>query len=255
MPSITGKWADGPFPLVSTSHVDYTPGKSHPAIYFALLMAHSHNGILRALNSIYHASTAVHTPDDIADLLEYIKIWHEWLEHHHHTEEELLFPLLEDLTGIPGSMAGNVAQHEAFTPGLGALHNYALNTAPEAYDGREVREIIDGFAMELAVHLKDEIPTLTGLARLDKPSQIKDMKAIFAKFEARMRHGGEAKRMFPIVLGTADVDYESNAMFPPVPAFLFWLTRVYLEKKYTRLWRFNPCTLTRTKRPLAFVGE
>lgn len=130
-------------------------------------MSHVHNTLVRGLNSIYLQGPHVRSPTDIRDFLFFCAAWVKTIEHHHDTEERVLFPAIEELTEKPDLMEGNHQQHEAFTPGLNSLLQSAQNTNPEDYKWDSLKAIIDGFAPSLMEHLVDEIDTLLHLETYD----------------------------------------------------------------------------------------
>lgn len=96
-------------------------------------MTHAHNILLRGLNSICQQAPNVHDPKDISDLLRFCWAWCITVDHHHETEEERLFPDLEELTKQSGLMEVNKNQHKAFHDGLHECQVYAEKTTPEEY--------------------------------------------------------------------------------------------------------------------------
>jgi hemerythrin-like domain-containing protein len=162
-------WADTPFKLIPTPFgtKDLSPGKAHGSQFIAQSMTHIHNCILRLLNAMYNQAPYVESPEDIRDFLQFVKHWHDELEHHHMTEEECFFLKVEEATGQKGIMEGNTEQHHMFGPGLEALGNYATTTGVHDYDGMKLREIIDSFGEILTTHLTEEIDTLLGLEKYD----------------------------------------------------------------------------------------
>jgi len=124
-----------------------------------------HNVLIRHLNCIYLQAPNVKLDKDIADFATFIHAWCVILEGHHHTEETLFFPWLEDYIGIKDHMGKNIEQHHAFHPGLKELDDYAtgLTAGKETYDGANVRKIIDNFGPILAQHLKEEVESLEAL--------------------------------------------------------------------------------------------
>ena len=78
-------------------------------------------------------------------------------------EEENFFPMIEEYTGVKGIMETNVHQHAAFGAGLERFKNYVFEATPETFDGRRVKEIIDGFGSVLRIHLTEEIDSLLAL--------------------------------------------------------------------------------------------
>lgn len=123
-------WADGPFKLIPTPH--FTQGPDEPVdqyVNVASQMAVSHNVILRALNRcvcrcrlpLYYSSPNINAtsiylqaphvkPEDYKDFIGYSQCWYQMITSHHRTEEEKIFPLIEELTE-KGLMTTNVEQH------------------------------------------------------------------------------------------------------------------------------------------------
>ena len=130
-------------------------------------MAHVHNCILRALNSIYLQAPHVYKVKDIRDLLFFGKVWHTFVDDHHRNEEESVFPSIEAFTAKAGLMQKNVEQHHAFHHGLDRFRDYIVNTQPEDFDAATLRAIIDEFSTVFRQHLADEIETLLGLTIYD----------------------------------------------------------------------------------------
>lgn len=127
-----------------------------------------HNTLLRIINSIYLQCINVGvrgTQQDIDDFVQYARLWHKGVTHHHHTEETMIFPDIERMAGVPGLMEANVAQHEAFHDGMESYKTYLdrVSAGEEKYDGLKFKQIIDSFADVLHQHLTDEIDTLVKL--------------------------------------------------------------------------------------------
>ena len=142
--------------------------QSHAAIKCATEMAHSHNVLLRGLNSIYQQAPHVHQQEDARDLLFYCRAWATMVEHHHDTEESHLFPDLDALTGTPALTATNREQHRELHAGLHSLTTYAESTAPEDYVWESgLRPVLDSFTPSFVQHLRDEIQTLLDLRTFD----------------------------------------------------------------------------------------
>jgi hypothetical protein len=137
------------------------------SIKLATEMTHVHNFLIRGLNSIYQQAPHVHDVTDARDLLVYCSAWVMMINHHHDSEESQLFPDLEELAQNPSIMAGNKEQHEKFHDGLEAFQHYAETADPQKYSWLELKDIIDGFAPSLMLHLREEIGTLLALRDLD----------------------------------------------------------------------------------------
>jgi hemerythrin-like domain-containing protein len=180
-------WADTPFTLIplparATSIISQA---DTTAIFLAREMVYAHNGMLRALNSIYLQAPYVKKLEDVKDLLQYTHIWYRWIHEHHDKEEEILFPMFERISGVKGLMEQNVAQHDAFVPGLEELGRYAKETPAKDYDAQKLREIIDRFGPALTTHLTEEIDTLMDMKKYDTVAIMKG----YSEFEEELRKG------------------------------------------------------------------
>ena len=73
-------------------------------------MALVHIAFIRSYNSIYQQ--APHTqPADYRDFVSYRLAWHEMMQGHHDSEEEVLFPGIKEATGVKGIMDRGKAEH------------------------------------------------------------------------------------------------------------------------------------------------
>ncbi|KAH8770313.1 hypothetical protein BGZ57DRAFT_1017042 [Hyaloscypha finlandica] len=250
MGSSKAPWADAPFALISSPGRGENLQKLDDAVFIARDMANAHNGMLRALNSIYQQCIFVKEPKDVKDLLLYATFWCDWIHEHHTGEETFLFPQIEEITGVKGLMEVNVAQHHAFMEGLEAFHKYAKETKVEEYDGLKLKLLIDRFGGKLTKHLTEEIGTLLGLKTYDGPA----LKKAYLKFDGEMRKG-EKSILYPIVFGSSDNSYEEGFEWPEVPGPIRALVHYWFERKYQGVWRFCPSTTWGERRPLMFTEK
>ncbi|KIW90461.1 uncharacterized protein Z519_09107 [Cladophialophora bantiana CBS 173.52] len=247
---MSSQWADEPYSLIST--LPFSKDSSHAAYYVATQMALAHNGILRGLNSIY--LQALHIPREdlgtIRDFLTYCQCWGESMHHHHDAEEEVFFPSIEQISGVHGIMDRNIEQHRAFTPGFDLFQEYARTCPPQDYDGAKVRSLIEGFGESLSRHLRDEIDTLRALDAYDSER----VRQAYKRLEKCLM-ATDNYRIAPLVFGTADRSFEGGLHdFPSVPFFVPCIIHYLFARRHRGAWRFNPCTIWRDRRELAFKG-
>lgn len=131
-------WAETPFPLIPIPGLGRPFKTLTPTEYMAQDMANAHNSLLRSLNSIYNQAPFVTSPKDISDLLQYAKLWCQWIDEHHTAEEEFLFPKIEEYTNGAGLMETNVEQHAAFWKGLETWEKYIKEVKTEKYEGKKM---------------------------------------------------------------------------------------------------------------------
>jgi hemerythrin-like domain-containing protein len=200
-----------------------------------------HNVITRGLNAIYLQAPHV-LPADTPDFLGYATAWSDFVHIHHAGEEAAFFPTIEQLTGVPGIMDGNIQQHEAFSAGLKAFDEYiaAATRAPESFSGARLVEIIDGFGQALVQHLADEIPTILALAEHREKMDIS--KVIEDEAKHSMSKLG-FKTTVPYLITALDVTFEEGLHrdFPPAPGLVKAVARALAPRFNKGYWRFAPC--------------
>ena len=145
-------------------------------------MAFAHNAMIRGINSIYNQAPNVRETEDIVDFLFFVRSWANWVGHHHHLEETLMFPSFEKIMEKPGFLQANIEQHHAFEPGLNKLRDFTNDTKPDDYSFEVLQGIIQDFASGLQQHLREEIPTLLAMRPYDSNALLKAYKA--SEFEA-----------------------------------------------------------------------
>ena len=124
-----------------------------------------HNVIIRGVNTMLNQAYSVASPKDIKDFLEYSISFCVLIHEHHEFEEVFFFPLMENVTGVPGILDGNVVQHEEFLPKIHNFDIYCKQVLLEVkkYDAKKFVELLEVFATLLMTHLADEIGTITQL--------------------------------------------------------------------------------------------
>jgi Hemerythrin HHE cation binding domain len=119
-----------------------------------------HNVIIRSLGSIWRNAPLV-TPKDLPAFICYSKTALEMLHEHHHTEEEVFFPVLAK-EGLAGMVEGNVEQHKAFHDAMSVLNEYFLSLEKDAsqYDAGKLRGLMQTLGEPLVSHLHEEVKCL-----------------------------------------------------------------------------------------------
>ena len=125
---------------------------------------------------------------------------------HQRLEEDLVFPEIDRLRGVTGSMQVNIDQHRACAPGLDKLRRYAAGTDPRDYDAATLVARIDGFRLVLQRHLTNEVSMLLKLEKDYNSGALLKIRPNFID------------EVLPLVLGLSDRTYEGDIWdFPPVP--------------------------------------
>lgn len=227
-------------------------------------MAYSHNCLLRGLNAIMQQGPHIvskgqpgYTEQDVIDFCFYVESWCKTVNHHHHTEETVIFPGIEKMAGEPGLLSGPTHQHEEFHDGMIELENTSngWQKAPQEYSWTKTKTIIDGFAPALTKHLYEEIDVFLSFeGRIDSDG----LQKCWDEGEAAAKAAGKISFLydiFPCVLGTCDKTYEGGNDFPPLPGFMPYAIKYWFGSYNSGAWRFNPCDFWGQPRPLPMLPE
>ncbi|KFH47167.1 hypothetical protein ACRE_019750 [Hapsidospora chrysogenum ATCC 11550] len=243
--------ADGPFKLISSAKSgDKKDAPAKGARVMAAEMSIVHNCLIRGINAIYLQAPNVSARGTSKDKLDFANFAWQWcvsLEEHHESEEQLFFPEMEELTGVPGLMDGNVEEHKLFHHGFEDVMAYLgrVKGGEEDLDGDRLRGMIDGFMPTLREHLEREIDTLTALDeyadKCDWPTWFKG-KADKMMME-KMSSASFRTDQLPLTMTLHDKTFEGGVWesFPPVPWLLHVALRWLFLNTHKDWWRFAPC--------------
>jgi len=133
-----------------------------PYSYDIWQMASLHAVIFNSLEAVYQNCVRI-APNDLANFLPVARDAFDFLKHHHDLEESLYFPAFEKYY----SMDTNRVQHRDFVPTAAEASVYLdkvdpqTTKTPEPFDPHVLREIIDRILVPAAVHMVDELDTLS----------------------------------------------------------------------------------------------
>lgn len=127
-----------------------------------------HNCVLRGINAIYLQADGVATRGTAKDKLDFANFAYQWgtmIDEHHQTEEEHVFPDINELSGVPGLMDANIQEHAIFHEGMKNFMSYLdrVKQGEEELSGEKLKGLIDDFVPTLRAHLDNEIETLVAL--------------------------------------------------------------------------------------------
>ncbi|KAG9051247.1 hypothetical protein FS837_010534 [Tulasnella sp. UAMH 9824] len=206
----------------------------------SIRMALLHNIAIRSLNGLIYYSQTIQVKDEkLTPFLEYAKHVVDWVHHHHESEEEVWFPLLESKFGT-GSMADNIAGHENFKAPFAAFEQLiaGFKAKEKTWDPEVFRQGIYAFTPVLREHLVEEIDTF-------RPYQLKERftKEELDAFETEMKAWLMARNVpekTPQIL-FANGDAVHGAWFPAMPPQFVAMIKGDLWKVHADWWEFGCC--------------
>ncbi|KAH7165620.1 hypothetical protein EDB81DRAFT_865662 [Dactylonectria macrodidyma] len=233
-------WVDTPFKLIPSSKSGAELGKEPKgAQKLACEMTLVHNAILRGLNAVYNQARSVSTKGTRKDKLDFANFAYAWtmvLKEHHRVEEDRVFPLINELTGVPGLMDGNVAEHQEFHDGFEAYLEYA----------DKARE-----------HLEHDIDTLLALDKYsDKVDWVVWFKKVIDEIMGYAMKNAEFRTdEFPMTIILHDETFDEGMWqnFPPIPWLFALLLRWMFMYRRKDWWRFSGCDFASQPQQLPFA--
>ncbi|KAB5575256.1 hypothetical protein GE09DRAFT_1264477 [Coniochaeta sp. 2T2.1] len=257
----TNPWVDGPYELISGSRSGAAPGKKlTPARIFASSMSCIHNSLLRGMNAVHRQCVNVAergTDKDKLDFANFAYLCAKLIEIHHHGEEDVLFPGINELAGVPGLMNDGVEQHAVFQKGLLEYQEYLteVKEGRQPLDGAKVKSLVESFMPAVRSHLDAEIDMLVGLEEYDRIDWAKWADAEEGKILKKLTSDYEGRvSIMPVPIVNHDKDFEDGtwAAWPPIPWPMMVLMRWLYLSKHNDWWRFSGCDLSSRRKELPF---
>lgn len=221
------------------------------------MMAQVHNCFIRGLNGIYHLAPKVPT-NDLANFVAYCLSLSECIDFHHDEEENVVFPQVEEVTGVKGLMAENVEQHAAFHDGLIAFQDYLrelLASDPTKLSTKRFRQLFRSFAGPLQIHLEAEITCIENLRAYDHTGV--DLEKMAAEAAQKSTTPGIIVSQLPALMLNHDRTFEdgySPGLWPPdIPAPVSFGVRRIGTCWYWGRWKFTTCDANQMPKDLVYM--
>ncbi|KAK1833933.1 hypothetical protein QBC39DRAFT_301764 [Podospora conica] len=255
-------YADHPFALIPTpSFPRLKNGEPVPPVdifhELATDMTLVHNLIIRGLNAIVLQAPHVTAPADIPPFTRFILAWHLMIAIHHAGEESMFFPEVERMSGVVGVMDKEKEEHEQFHAGLDELKGYvdAVVAGKEAWDGKRVVSVIEGFGDVLTGHLSGEVKSLEELRRFGEVKMAGVMKEAGKEAEAGMKALGAFGLAW--AFQQIDQEYEEGTWkdWPPAPWPIKFAAKSVLPRFYPDALKFAACDRNGKMQPLYALRE
>ncbi|KKY20809.1 putative hemerythrin hhe cation binding domain-containing protein [Phaeomoniella chlamydospora] len=233
-----------PFTLITNTNIDAWTDipPNHPCITLAQKMAEVHNTFIRLCNASYIQAPQIKPGTaDASDFLTWNKYIVDMIHEHHDSEEEEMFPLLENLVGTPGILSGNVDQHQAFHDALEKFESYCKNTKADDYSSEKVRQLWEELAPALNKHLMDEPETFYRL----KDTDPKELQKLLDQFNKAAEKKTDLFTFGVLFLQAQDNEFpgvngKTQILFADMPGFARYMIHYGTAWRYNRLWKFNP---------------
>ncbi|KAG6847786.1 hypothetical protein H0H93_006002 [Arthromyces matolae] len=159
-------------------------------------MVHAHNTFKLGYDTIL-SNLESPPQDDLKNFLGYCEAWALAIESHHTSEEEVVFPFLNQKMDF----SGEKAQHEVIHANLDKLLAVIVGakTDPTKFDAASLKALMDEFKEPLYTHLDDELEHISAQNLKDAQFEEPAVKALNQRLEAYAKSHGDPFLLVPFM--------------------------------------------------------
>ncbi|PVF94240.1 hypothetical protein CPB86DRAFT_800589 [Serendipita vermifera] len=226
-------------------------------VRYRWLMCGAHLVYAESMKQMYKLADSI-TPDEVNNFAIYCYCFTQSITHHHHMEEEILFPKLEPELKTPVS-----EEHQTFERFLNELNAYLqgilqvkqgktygqlvpdADRQKEEYDPAKLKGILETLVSPLLKHLMVS-KLMQEIVWLD-PENLKSTGLTAEKLRAADQAVGASFRrdLYPLTLGVHAVGHQPpGSEWPAMPGFVKRIIVPYvLYWRYRASWKYLPYRL------------
>ncbi|KAG6811265.1 hypothetical protein H0H92_008258 [Tricholoma furcatifolium] len=170
--------------------------------------------------------------DDLKNFLGYCEAWALSIESHHTSEEEVVFPFLNQKMDF----SGEKAQHEVIHTKLDKLLNLVLDAKadPTKFDAAALKDLMTEFKEPLYSHLDEEVEHVSADNLREAQFEEGDVKAMIKRLEAYAKSHGDPFLLVPYMRSHTPAAIKDT--WPPMP----WI----LRKLVVPYWKYSPYVMS-----------
>ncbi|KAG6907939.1 hypothetical protein DXG01_006797 [Tephrocybe rancida] len=186
-------------------------------------MVHAHDTFKLGYDTILsHLESPPH--DDLKNFLGYCEAWALSIESHHTSEEEVVFPFLNQKMDF----SGEKAQHEIIHANLDRLLALIIDAKadPSKFDAAALKDLMAEFREPLYTHLDEEVEHISASNLKEAQFEEHDVKTMVEKLEAYAKSHGDPFLLVPFMRRSVLAISELNG----VPMFLPTVTLLQQSK-------------------------
>ncbi|KAJ6632231.1 hypothetical protein B0H10DRAFT_2159604 [Mycena sp. CBHHK59/15] len=173
--------------------------------------------------------------DDLDNFLGYCRAWATSIVEHHDSEEEVLFPFLNQKLDF----STEITQHVVVADGLEAIIKYIdeSRSEPSKFEGSTLKELMQKLHDPLWEHLDQEVADLSPTAlRVFTPEELAQAAKNLMVY---IRAHSDAFITLPFM--RSHTPAELKEVWPPFPWFMKRIIVPYvLAWKYSGYWKYAP---------------
>ncbi|KAH0591376.1 hypothetical protein H2248_001454 [Termitomyces sp. 'cryptogamus'] len=179
--------------------------------------------------------------DDLRNFLGYCEAWALSIELHHTSEEDIVFPFLNQKMNF----SEEKAQHELIHANLDRILSLivAAKADPTKFDSCALRDIMNDFKETLYTHLDEEVKHISASNLKTAQFEERDVKAMVERLETYAKSHGDPFLLVPFMRSHTPAAIKDT--WPSMP----WIVRkvvvpYVLAKKHSGYWKYSPYSMS-----------
>ncbi|KAG5731283.1 hypothetical protein E4T56_gene6521 [Termitomyces sp. T112] len=179
--------------------------------------------------------------DDLKNFLGYCEAWALSIELHHTSEEDIVFPFLNQKMNF----SEEKAQHELIHANLDRILSLivAAKADPTKFDSCALRDIMNDFKETLYTHLDEEVKHISASNLKTAQFEERDVKAMVERLETYAKSHGDPFLLVPFMRSHTPAAIKDT--WPSMP----WIVRkvvvpYVLAKKHSGYWKYSPYSMS-----------
>ncbi|KAI0659133.1 hypothetical protein C8Q70DRAFT_152163 [Cubamyces menziesii] len=178
--------------------------------------------------------------DDLANVLGYFEAWVYSVLHHHDTEEEAVFPKLNEKMDFTHEQEQHKDVHTFLDKFLTAIHAAQKNKAE--FDAVKLKELVLSAKDALLTHFSEELTHLEPAKMKEAGFSEAECRDIVTKLVEHAKNNGDPFIVVPYMRSHTPPEYKD--IWPPIP----WVLRkvvvpLVLAKRHSGYWKYAPYSM------------
>jgi hypothetical protein len=171
---------------------------------------------------------------DLSNWLGYVNSLITSLEHHHQTEEKIMFPFFQK-HGI--TFEQEIEQHQQLHKDLDKIKIFLAKSKnnPSFYDSKILKDLFHETEVNLFVHLENEVADLDR-TKLEPHIRSDDIKDLISELDKEAKNADPF--IIPIYMQCHTTPEYKN--WPEFGSFMYYIVLPMLSLKYRGYWKYAP---------------
>ncbi|PWN90334.1 hypothetical protein FA10DRAFT_286044 [Acaromyces ingoldii] len=178
--------------------------------------------------------------NDAVNFMDYVHSWFYVIDHHHHSEERILFDVFRK-NGV--SIDLELSQHKQIDEDLQKVHKYVeeWTSSPEKFDSAELLVHFEKLGPNLFEHLNNEVVTLLDPETVAKEIGAEDLQHHQDAFSRAAQKESDPTVTFPYALTHTSPEQKD---WHEAPWFVVRIFAPIWYIKHRAAWKYSPYTLS-----------